>query len=96
MITPINNCQSNTNFNATLKAPRMKPKRQIDFLNKTELTSKIKQKYEAIKTELNNLDEESADLLLKTTFLASLVIGFLIYIGHIIKLVIDKIHYFTE
>ena len=96
MITPINNYQTNINFNATLKTPRMKPKRRIDFLKKTELTSKMKQKFEAIKTELNNLDEESEDLLMKITFLSSLVIGFLIYIGHVIKLVMDKIHYFTE
>ena len=89
MITPITNSQSNVNFNATLKAPKLK-----QGLKNTGI--KIKDFGVKVKNEFKNLDEESKKYLYQSIILCSLIIAFLSYVGHIIKSFMDKINYLFE
>lgn len=96
MITPINSYQSNTNFCASLKSPNLKKCRQKISPILNEKQAKISNCFGKLKEEFKNLDEESKWLLYKSIILLSALTIVFAQIGHFIKLVMDKIHYFVE
>ena len=83
MITPIFNNHSNVNFNASMKAPKFKQ----GFKN---TGVKIKDFGSKVKNEFKNLDEESKTYLYKSIALLSALIAFGVYVGHIVKAVVDN------
>ena len=83
MITPINNYQSNVNFNASMQAPKFKK-------GVKNVGAKIKDFGTKVKNEFNSLDNESKMYLYKSIVLLSALIAFCAYVGYIVKTVVDK------
>ena len=96
MITPIYNCQTNLCFNASLKTPKMKNCGQKFAQCVNEKQTKIKEFGAKIKKEYKKLDRESKEYLYKSLLLLTVLTAMLAQIGHFIKLVMDKIHYFMD
>ena len=96
MITPISNYQSNVNFNAMKQMPKLNKNngKIAPFLN--EKKAKLKEFGAKVKNEFKNLDEDSKWLLYKSVILLSVLTIVFAQIGHFIKLIMDKIHYFVE
>ena len=74
MITPINNYQLNTNFQASLKTPKKSP-----------IINKGMKVFNKIKDEFKNLDEESARYLFESTVLLALLTALGITVKNVIE-----------
>ena len=85
MITPINNYQSNLSFNASLKPPKLKSG-VTRMVEKSNITSKIKNFGNKVKNEFKNMDEESAKYLFDSVVLLTV----LTTVFFVVKNYVDK------
>ena len=92
MITPINNIQSNTNFQALkIKTPKkMEVLKDKPFVKST--SEKIANFVEKTKVEFKNMDEETKDLLFKVIVGFTLLGTFIGVTIHYISKIMDNIN----
>ena len=92
MILPVNNLNPTLNF----KGPSLKkvPIKEVSKIKQSKPLRNFGEKMSAcakkVKTEFQNMDEESKELLYKIVVLGSVLVGFITYAVSILCRIIDK------
>ena len=93
MITQVNNYQTNISYQGLkLKAPKEVLQKTKTSIQQCNLKNKLKDCFTKVKNEINDLDEESKDLLFKTIVLGTVLVTFIGIVIHYISRFMENVN----
>ena len=96
MITPINNSQSNLNFDASLNSQKVKKSCEKLTVTNNKKTVKSKDFGAKLINKIDNLDYDSKKALYDSIVLLSIGVVIVGHVMHFVKVLMDKFRLFVE